>query len=197
MNRALFLGLASLAAMTMAACAGMSDEKAIAPQPAKPIDVARFYTGRWYEIARTPMKLTDGCVSGATDYYREADGGLIDRDSCRVGTPEGKEKLFAGPVKILNPGENTKVRVNYRVFGVLTVSKIYWMLDHGDDYRWFIVSDPDFKTVSFFTRSPRPTPAEVKALANRTQALGYDAAKLEYPMEFPKGEGEAPPLGAH
>jgi apolipoprotein D and lipocalin family protein len=64
------------------------------------------------------------------------------------------------------------------------------MLDHGDDYRWFIVSDPAFKNLSLFTRAPRPPADEVKQLAARAQALGYDVTKLEYPTQFPAGEGE-------
>jgi apolipoprotein D and lipocalin family protein len=193
MNRALALGMLSSMALATAGCAGMSDTRGdIAPQPKKPIDAAQFYTGRWYEIARTPMHLTDGCVAGTTDYYKTADGQLMDRDACRDGTPEGKEKTFAGPVTILNP-ENTKVSVRYTVFGIFPVSKTYWMLDHGDDYRWFIVSDPSFKNVSLFTRAAQPSPDEVKALTARAQALGYDTSKLEYPTEFPKGEGMASP----
>jgi apolipoprotein D and lipocalin family protein len=191
MNRTLILAM--LAGLATAGCADMSGaETAAAPEPTKPIDAAQFYTGRWYEIARTPMHLTDGCVAGTTDYFTGADGKLMDRDACRDQTPEGKEKLFAGPVTILNPGQNTKVSVKYTVAGVIPVSKTYWMLDHGDDYRWFIVSDPKFKNVSLFTRSPRPAPAEVQRLTARAQALGYDTSKLEYPTQFPPGEGEAP-----
>ena len=194
MKRALLFTTLALLAAGTAACADMGGpSQALAPQPAKPIEAARFFTGRWYEIARTPMKLTDGCVAGTTDYFSDADGKLIDRDACRVGTPEGKEKLFAGPVHILNPGQNTKVAVHYKLLGVFTIGKTYWMLDHGDDYGWFIVSDPSFKNISLFTRSPRPAPAEVQALAARAQALGYDVSKLEYPAQFPQGEGAAPP----
>jgi apolipoprotein D and lipocalin family protein len=194
MKRVVLIGALAAMAIGISGCAGMSgDDTALAPQPKKPIDAAQFFTGRWYEIARTPMHLTDGCVAGTTDYYRAPDGTLMDRDACREGTPEGKEKTFAGPVTILNPGENTKVSVHYKVFGVFTVSKTYWMLDHGDDYRWFIVSDPAFKTVSLFTRAARPSTDEVKSLAARAQALGYDTKKLEYPTEFPDGEGMSSP----
>jgi apolipoprotein D and lipocalin family protein len=183
----------SHAAAPEPACADMGDQgQAVAPQPKKSIDAARFYSGRWYEIARTPMKLTDGCVAGTTDYHTDEHGRLIDRDACRAGSPEGKEKVFAGPVSILNPGQNTKVQVHYRVFKIFTATKTYWMLDHDDDYRWFIVSDPALKTVSLFTRAARPSADEVKQLAARAQALGYDASKLEYPAQFPAGEGQAP-----
>jgi apolipoprotein D and lipocalin family protein len=193
MNRAITLGLLSSFAVATSACAALGDTPA-APEPKKPIDAAQFYTGRWYEIARTPMKLTDGCVAGTTDYYKDESGKLIDRDACRKDTPEGKEKLFAGPVTILNPGLNNKVSVHYKVFGIFTVSKTYWMLDHGDDYAWFIVSDPSFKDISLFTRAANPSKTDVKDLTDRAQALGYDTTKLEYPAEFPPGEGKPPPL---
>ena len=161
-------------------------QQAKAPEPAKPIDVARFYTGRWYEIARTPMKLTDGCVAGTTDYLPKPSV-LIDRDACRAGSPTGKEKVFAGPVTILDPGRNTKVRVDYQVFGLLDVARTYWMLDHDDDYRWFIVSDPAFENVNIFTRDPRPSPDQVSRLTARLHELGYDVGKLEFPAQFPAG----------
>jgi apolipoprotein D and lipocalin family protein len=192
MNRTIVFSMLAGVGMAICGCAGMSvGETPAAPEPAKAIDAAQFYTGRWYEIARTPMHLTDGCVAGTTDYYMDPDGKLMDRDACRDKTPEGKEKVFAGPVTFLNPGQNTKVSVRYSVLGVVPVSKTYWMLDHGDDYHWFIVSDPKFKNLSIFTRAPRPSPQEVKALAARAQALGYDTTKLEYPTNFPVGEGES------
>jgi apolipoprotein D and lipocalin family protein len=168
----------------LAACA---TAQPVAPQPLKSIDTSRFFNGRWYEIARTPMKLTDGCVAGTTDYSIRADGQLIDRDACRTGTPDGKEKIYAGPVKILNPGENNKVKVTYKVYGFIPISRIYWMLDVDDDYRWFIVSDPAFKNLSLFFRDPRPGDGQVSAVVARAKGLGYDVSKLEFPEQFPPG----------
>jgi apolipoprotein D and lipocalin family protein len=187
MRSILRMGVSLVAAVALAACA-MAPAIPVAPQPARSIDAARFYTGRWYEIARTPMRLTDGCVAGTTDYSRDASGRLHDFDACHMDTPEGKEKSYQGPVSILNPGENNKVMVHYHVFyGIFTVSKTYWMLDHGADYDWFIVTDPGFKTMSIFTRTPRPSAAEVEDLTARARALSYDTSKLEYPTQFPPG----------
>ncbi len=160
-----------------------------APQPAKPVEVARLFTGRWFEIARTPMKLTDGCVAGTTDFSRDRSGRLTDHDACRNKTPEGKEKQFSGPVTILDPTQNNKFRVSYKVFGIFTAPRTWWVLDHGDDYGWFIISDPSFKIVSMFTRAPNPSASEVADLTARAKALGYDTSKLEYPTQFPPGEG--------
>ena len=166
------------------ALAGCSAEKVAAPEPAKPIDAQRFYTGRWYEIGRTPMKLTDGCVAGTTDYSRDAAGRLMQRDACRMGTPEGEEKLYQGPVTMLDPGKATKVSVRYTVWGFFPVTWKYWMLDHGENYEWFITSDPAFENVSFFTRTPRPSPEMIEMLKVRTRELGYDPGKLEFPTQF-------------
>lgn len=181
------LALVGGVAMLAAGCASMTAARAPhAPEPAKPIDAASHFAGRWYEIGRTPMRLTDGCVAGYTDYLRDG-GGLTQRDACRDGTPAGKEKVVAGPLKILNPGLNNKVRVAYRLFGFLPVTRTYWLLDHGDG--WFIMSTPDLKLVNIYTRDPRPSAETMVKLVARTRELGYDAAKLEFPTTFPPGAG--------
>jgi len=149
-----------------------------APEPAKPVEAQSFFSGRWYEIGRTPLSLTDGCVAGYTDYIRKGDD-LTQRDACRDKTPAGKEKVIGGPLKILNPGQNTKVHVSYRLFGAIPIAREYWMLDHGDG--WFIQATPDMKMINIYTRDPRPSPALTAELTARTKALGYDTAKLEFP----------------
>jgi apolipoprotein D and lipocalin family protein len=186
MTLGLRYGWLVLVIIALAGCSA-GNHQSLAPEPAKPIEIDRFYTGRWYEIGRTPMKLTDGCVSGTTDYRRLADGQLIDRDACRMTTSDGVEKVYQGPVTILNPGMNTKVSVRYTVWGFFPVWRTYWMLDHGGDYDWFIVSDPAFENVSMFTRTPRPTAHMVQMLTERTRALGYDTSKLEFPAQFRPG----------
>jgi apolipoprotein D and lipocalin family protein len=151
--------LALAAALAVAATAALAAAPSRAPEPASPVDRTSFFTGRWYEIGRTPMKLTDGCVAGYTDYlHRES--GLYQRDACRDKTPAGKEKVIGGPLKIINPGRNTKVHVSYQLIGLIPVGREYWMLDHGDD--WFIQSTPDLKMVNIYTRDPHP-PADLVA----------------------------------
>jgi apolipoprotein D and lipocalin family protein len=187
MNRILAtLILPALLAAT--GCVSLSErrEEALAPQPAQKVDVARLYTGRWYEIARTPQKITDGCVAGTTDYTQK-DGQIIDKDACRMGTPDGKEKSFSGPVTLLN-SEANKMRVNYRLFGFLDVPRTYWVLDHDETYGWFVVSDPNFQNISLFSRNARPSASETAMLTAKVKALGYDVTKLEYPAQFTAGQ---------
>jgi len=181
------LKLMAILSVVLAGCSADSDRPVRAPEPAQPIDVARFYTGRWYEIARTPMKLTDGCVAGTTDFVRDEDGGLVDRDACRDGTPAGSEETFRGPITILDPGTNAKFTTRYRVFGIFHVPVTYWVLDHDADYSWFIIADPPFQNLSLFTRDPRPSHDVIGRLNTRARELGYDTNRLEYPTQFPPG----------
>jgi apolipoprotein D and lipocalin family protein len=158
-----------------------------APQPLKPIAAGQFFNGRWYEIARTPMMFTNGCVAGTTDFFNKPDGTLVERDECRKGTPAGPVKKFQGDVVMLNPGENTKFTVHYVLFYVLPLSQTYWVLDHAPDYDWFIVSNPSFQNVAMLSREPESSPKLVAALTDELRGMGYDVSKLEYPEPFPPG----------
>jgi apolipoprotein D and lipocalin family protein len=179
--------IAAIGAVLLTACASSpAPHKVVrAPQPAKPVDAATFYTGRWYEIARTPMSLTDGCVAGSTDWVRDKNGKLVDHDECRDKTPTGKIKQIEGPAVILDPGTNTKVDVHYKVFWLFTITRTYWIVDHGPD--WYIASDPELENINAYTRDPRPSKQMVDMLTARTKSIGYDISKLEYPEVFPPG----------
>jgi apolipoprotein D and lipocalin family protein len=154
-----------------------------APAPAKPVDLARFYSGSWAEIGRHPMKLTDGCVAGATEYVIQSPTRIKVRDICHSGTPGGKVKAIGGPGTILDPGTNAKLHVSYKFLGFIPVGRDYWVLDHADDYSWFISSDPAFKNLWIYTRDPHVGGEALKPLIARAKALGYDTSKLEFPAQ--------------
>lgn len=169
---------ALLMLLATAACAsGPRPEDIRAPQPARAVDLERFYSGRWLEIARLPMSLTDGCVAGATNYVVVNPTRVDVRDTCQVGTPQGREKAIGGRGEVLDPGTNAKLRVRY-VAGFITWD--YWVLDHDEAYTWFISADPTFDKLWIYTREV-PSPAERDRLVARAQALGYDTSRLEFP----------------
>ncbi|MEH6664529.1 MAG: lipocalin family protein [Brevundimonas sp.] len=151
-----------------------------APQPLKSIDAGRFYTGRWLEVARLPMDITDGCVAGATAYALRADGKVDVHDTCQVGAPQGPERAIAGVGTFVDPGTNAKLRVRY----LWLIVWEYWVLDRAEDYSWFISSDPSFDKLFIYTREV-PTRAELDALVRRAAALGYDTSRLEFPEPLP------------
>lgn len=176
-------GIGAALLLLLAGCASLEGTGRSAPAPLKRIDVARFYVGRWHEIGRRPMSLTDGCVAGATDYSRGPGDEIQVLDSCRVGNPEGEWKTIGGPGTILDPGTNARLRVNYTLFGLVPLQQDYWVLDRAEDYSWFISADPTFRDLYIYTRNPAIGPAELRRLVSRAAALGYDVRQLEFPAQ--------------
>lgn len=176
--RTLISAAAMSVALGLSGCVtAPSPDEVRAPAPLKPVDLERFYSGRWLEIARLPMRLTDGCVAGATNYVVVEPTRVDVRDTCQVDTPDGREKAIGGRGEILDPGANAKLRVRY-LAGFVTWD--YWVLDHAEDYSWFISADPTFDKLWIYTREV-PGPAEREALVARAAALGYDVSRLEFP----------------
>ncbi|MFN3670249.1 MAG: lipocalin family protein [Brevundimonas sp.] len=177
-KRTLFSAAAVSVALGLSGCVtAPSPDEVRAPAPLKPVNLERFYSGRWLEIARLPMRLTDGCVAGATNYVVVEPTRVDVRDTCQVDTPEGREKAIGGRGEILDPGTNARLRVRY-LAGFVTWD--YWVLDHAEDYSWFISADPTFDKLWIYTRDV-PGPAEREALVARAAALGYDVSRLEFP----------------
>lgn len=177
-KRNLAVALALTGALGTSACVtAPSPDQVRAPAPARMIDMDRFYEGRWLEIARLPMSLTDGCVAGATNYVQVSATRVDVRDTCQAGSPQGREKAIGGRGEILDPGTNARLRVRY-LGGLVTWD--YWVLDRADDYSWFISADPTFEKLWIYTREV-PGPEERRALVARAAALGYDVSRLEFP----------------
>ena len=178
LKRSLAAALALTGALSLSACVtAPGPDKVRAPAPVRAVDLDRFYSGRWLEIARLPMGLTDGCVAGATNYVVVNPTRVDVRDTCQVDTPQGREKAIGGRGEIMDPGTNAKLRVRY-VGGLITWD--YWVLDHAEDYSWFISADPTFEKLWIYTREV-PDAAERAALVARAAALGYDVSRLEFP----------------
>ncbi|MDR6831290.1 apolipoprotein D and lipocalin family protein [Bosea sp. BE271] len=176
--------LTAVATISLAGCAGNSmTEAQKAPEPRKRIDIQRFYTGTWREIARRPMTITDGCVAGGTEYRPGRSAGIQVLDFCRMGNPRGELKTIGGPGTILDPGFNAKLRVDYKLYGFVPVQRDYWVLDRADNYSWFISADPTLRDLYIFTRDPQISPVQRKRLVARAAALGYDVGKLEFPEQ--------------
>jgi apolipoprotein D and lipocalin family protein len=161
----------------MFACAGLcisaigGAARAAAPQPTKPVDISR-YSGRWFEMARLHNRIEEACISATADYIDDGKG-VQAIETCRHAPPS-PDKVYRASVKVMDPGENAKLRLTFFPF----VYKDYWVLDHANDYSWAILGEPSGKYLWIFTRTPEPAPAERSAVLARAKALGYDISKL-------------------
>jgi apolipoprotein D and lipocalin family protein len=151
-------------------------ESALAQDHPRPIDPARLYKGTWLEIARRPMWITDGCVAGTTSYARGAQPNQVHvRDACRKGN---EETVLNGVAEILDPGVNSRLMVRYNPL----LSVEYRIVDHAQDYSWFIETSSTLDNLFIFTRK-RPSREQASALVNHARRLGYNTSDLEFPWE--------------
>ena len=152
-----------------------------APEPTKSID-PKFYAGRWYEIARLPNKLQADCQAPTSDWARRGDGGYSVVQTCRVGSPSGPAKVWRAAGRIIDAIHNAKVRVGF--FGGF-IHQDYWIVDHGADNSWCLMSTPTSKYLWIMSRRPVMASAQKAALVARARNLGYDTARLIYDQQPP------------
>ncbi len=152
-----------------------------APQPARPAPLS-FYSGRWYEIARFPNTNQRDCQAPTNNIAPAGGEGryaLI--QTCHRGGPTGPAKVFKGSGRIVPGSDNAKMKVTF--FGL--ISQEYWVLDHADDDAWAIFATPGGNFVWLWSRRPTMEPTERAAAVARIRALGYNTARLEFPVQAP------------
>ncbi|MDP1967560.1 MAG: lipocalin family protein, partial [Reyranella sp.] len=160
---------------------------AAAPQPARPISPA-FYSGLWYEIARTPNLGQRDCQAAHSRFtplggegevsFIASTGEFSVSQTCHKGSPSGPGKVFRTKGRIVPGSANAKFEMSF--FGGLRKQE-YWVLDRAEDQTWVIMATPGGNYAWLMARRPR-LPTAVKAAAlSRMNALGYPADSLEFP----------------
>ena len=149
-----------------------------APQPTRAI-AAGFYSGRWYEIARSPNSNQRDCQGATSDFVGAGGGRYQIVQTCHHGSATGKAKVFKSTGAIVPGSRNAKFTVIF--FGVK--KQEYWVLDTSADGSWAIMATPGGNYVWLLSRRPMMSPmAQAQALA-RIKALGYDTGRLELPKQ--------------
>ncbi len=142
--------------------------------PAKPV-AANLYTGRWYEIARTPNHMQADCQGATTDFAGWSRGVFSAVQTCHAGAPTGPAHQTSVQGHVLPNSANAKMQVS--AFGGL-ISVQYVILDHADDNRWLIMCTPGGRYVWLWSRQPVLDPAMRAAAFSRLRAYGFDVARL-------------------
>jgi apolipoprotein D and lipocalin family protein len=153
-----------------------------APQPAKPV-APSLYTGRWYEIARTPNHMQGDCQAATSDFSGWSGGAFSLTQTCRQGAPNGPAQVTKVSGSILPASSNAKMRL--AMMGGL-LSQEYWIVDHADDNAWAIMATPGGHFVWLLSRQPVVSPAVRAGLVARVQALGFDVSHLTYEQQPPR-----------
>lgn len=147
--------------------------RAAAPAPAHRVDPSN-YTGRWYEIARTPNRFQRNCATPFVDYTRDGQTVRAVQQCAPVNGRNGRVYRSSG--HILDPGVNAKVRLTFLGFW----SQDYWVVDHDTAAGWALVGDPAGRFIWVMSRQPNPPQGLRDAALARVRTLGYDTSRLEY-----------------
>ena len=153
---------------------------AAAQPPSKPV-AASFYTGKWYEIARTPNSGQRDCQAPTTEFTGKGAGTDFSvHQVCRRGSASGAAKVFDTTGQILAGTQNAKFKMSF--LGGLKKQE-YWVLDRADDQSWAIMATPGGNFVWLLSRKAVMSADDKAQALARVKALGY--AKLEYPQQPP------------
>jgi len=143
--------------------------------PAKPVSL-EFYSGKWFEISRTPNAGQRNCEAASTQFTSTGDDGFKVVQVCRKGGAAGPAKVFNTSGTILTGTGNAKFSMSF--LGGLKKQE-YWVLNRADDQSWAIMATPGGNYVWLLARQAEMSPAAKAAALARVRSLGY--AKLEFP----------------
>ncbi len=185
MLRPVALILLGLALVSCSTTRGRVD----APVTAEAVDLHR-YTGRWYEVARLPMRF-QRANEAAIAQYGTNDDRTISVHNIAI-RPDGSQRDIRGYAKVLNPPENTKLTVRFKTwFGpLIPVPKDgnYWILHVDEDYEEAIVGTPNRKYLWLLARTPTIPEVRYEALIIKADQLGFDTSRL---LKVPHPQGIA------
>jgi apolipoprotein D and lipocalin family protein len=174
----LFRAAILLFQLGLASCSSM---KSSLPPPAtaQAVDLDR-YTGRWFEIARLPMRFQKAGEAAVAEYGANPDGTIsVHNIAIR---PDGSQHDIRGYAKVLNPPANTKLAVRFSTwFGpLIPVPKEgnYWVLHVDDGYQEAIVGTPDRKYLWLLARTATIPEQRYAGLVAKAEALGFDVSRL-------------------
>lgn len=154
------------------------------------VDVDR-YLGTWFEIGTYPIIWQQQCAATTATYSPREEGGLVVRNWCAIGAPDGEPFEFVGKAI---PSDDTFARLEVSFFG--DFSAPYWVLERdgvegAEPYRWAIVGGPTDDTLWILARTPTLPDAILDPLLARIVERGYDTDAIVW-----TAHSDPPPAGA-
>lgn len=141
------------------------------------------YLGRWFEVARLPLKWEEESATNITAHYSMTPKGTVRVDNrlrARDGSPS-RAIAEATPVE----GKSGRLKVNFLpkyLRWIPFTSGDYWVLKLDADYRLALVGTPDRKNLWVLARSPHPSEAIIDDYLAEARRQGFDLSDLIRPV---------------
>ncbi len=150
-----------------------------APQPRKPV-APTFFTGEWYEIARTDNWRQKDCEAPTYQFEPLKATTATFTLTCRKGSPAGPPEAIRVTIRVPQDQARNKFRVS-AMGGLLSTD--YWVLDIADDNSWSILATPGGGYVWLLARRPALDSPTRTRLLNDIRGMGYDMNKIVLPRQ--------------
>lgn len=163
----------------MGGCAESS--KRASDHPLKTIeslDIDR-YLGTWYEIARFPFSIQEGCYATTATYSKLKNGRIGVLNRCLMGSFEGSESVAKGEAWVVNSKTNAELKVSFNFFMGLFGGGDYWVIELAPDYSYSVVSEPKGRYLWILSRTPQMKDEVYSGILERLKADGFQTEFLE------------------
>lgn len=156
--------------------------KATASSP-EPITAVDFdlprYTGRWFEVARMPLRPEAECESDVSASYVLHDDGIAVINQCLRA--DGSAAVVQGEARLADPENHAKLEVSFAPEWLRWLPFVwaeYWVLHVDADYQSALVGTPDRKHLWLLSRQPFLDGDRFQHLVDHARLKGYDAHRL-------------------
>jgi apolipoprotein D and lipocalin family protein len=149
-----------------------------APATAVNFDLPR-YAGRWYEIARLPLRQEAQCESDVAATYLLQDEGIAVINQCLRA--DGTAAVVQGEARMTDPEDPAKLEVSFAPEWLRWLSPVwsdYWVLHVDPDYSSAVVGTPDRRQLWLLSRTPLLGDEQYTRLVEQARHKAFDVGRL-------------------
>ena len=161
------------ASVFLSACATGAKQTLPPLQVVPQVDLKR-YLGTWYEIARFPFRIQEGCVATQATYTLLEDGKIGVLNQCRKNSFDGEFSTAKGKAWVVDKETHAKLKVRF----FWPFSGDYWIIDLGDHYDYAVVGYPNRKYLWILSRTPQMDETLYKQILEKLHHQHYDVSRL-------------------
>lgn len=137
------------------------------------VDVKK-YSGVWFEVARLPFSIQDGCSCTTAEYGIIEEGVLSVVNKC---LKEGEWDIAEGKAFVVENSKNSKLLVQF----FWPFKGAYWIIDlDKEKYSYAVVGTPSRKYMWILSRTKKLDAEILSKILERAKQKGFDASKLIY-----------------
>lgn len=156
------------------------------PTPVSSVNLSQ-YSGRWYEVSRTPNLFEINCTCVTATYSPKTETSIGVFNACNKGNANGRLDTITGTGTVTDPAKPAELKIMFDEGAPFPAD--YWIVDLVPDssnsaapYKYATVSGPSGTTLFILSRDPQlDTPqeqADYAAILQRLAAQGLPIGRL-------------------